>query len=139
MKDIDFLIERKILKIGNMLSNTRSEDLKKYGLTPVQSETLLFYTANPGASILDLKEHLDISHQAARNLVERLKSKQLLCVETSAEDGRFRRVRPTKQGEMICSELTSRGSSVGHDLLRGISEAEKEELFNLLVKISDGL
>ena len=37
MDDLEFIIERKILKIGNTLLNTRSEDLKKYDLTPVQA------------------------------------------------------------------------------------------------------
>lgn len=139
MDDIEFLIERKILKIGNMLANMRSEDLKKYGLTPIQSETLLFYAANPGVSILDLKEYLDISHQAARNLVERLKMKQFLYTEISSEDGRFRKVYVTEQGNWICGELTLRGSHVGQNLLQGISKKDKEELLHLLLEISDNL
>lgn len=71
MDDLEFIIERKILKIGNTLLNTRSEDLKKYDLTPVQSETLLFYASAPGASILNLKEHLDISHSGCSNASRR--------------------------------------------------------------------
>lgn len=139
MKDIEFLIERKILKIGNMLANTRSEDLNEYDLTPIQSETLLFYAANPGASILDLKEHLDISHQAARNLIERLKLKQLVYAETSSEDARYKKIYITEQGNRICDELTLRGSHVGQNLLKGISAEDKEELLRLLLEISNNL
>lgn len=139
MKNIEFLIERKILKIGNKLANMRSEDLTKFDLTPIQSETLLFYAANPGASIFELKEHLDISHQAARNLIERLKLKQLVYAETSSEDARYKKVYITEHGNKICDELTLRGSHVGQSLLKGISKEDKEELLRLLLKISNNL
>ena len=139
MSDLEFQIERKILKIGNTLQNTRSEDLKKYDLTPVQSETLLFYLSNPGASILDLKGYLDISHQAARNLIERLKSKNFIYAETSSEDARYKKIYLTKQGEDICNKLTLMGSHVGQNLLQDISESEKKELLRLLLKINNNI
>ena len=139
MRDIEFQIERKILKIGNALLNTRSADLKKYDLTPVQSETLLFYVSNPGASILDLKEYLDISHQAARNLIERLKVKNLVYAETSSEDARYKKIYLTELGENNCDKLTWMGSHVGQNLLRDVSETERQELLRLLLKINDNL
>lgn len=139
MSDLEFQIERKILKIGNTLQNTRSEDLKKYDLTPVQSETLLFYLSNPGASILDLKGYLDISHQAARNLIERLKIKNFIYAETSSEDARYKKIYLTKQGEDICNKLTLMGSHVGQNLLQDISESEKKELLRLLLKLNDNI
>lgn len=139
MSDLEFQIERKILKIGNTLQNTRSEDLKKYDLTPVQSETLLFYLSNPGASILDLKGYLDISHQAARNLIERLKIKNFIYAETSSEDARYKKIYLTKQGEDICNKLTLMGSHVGQNLLQGISESKRKELLRLLLKINDNI
>lgn len=139
MPDLDFLIERKILKIGNVLSNTRSEDLKQYDLTPVQSEALLFYLSHPGASILDLKEYLEISHQAARNLIERLKAKHLVYAETSPEDARYRTIYLTQHGTRTCDELMSMGSHVGRNLLQGLSEAERRELLRLLLKLNDTL
>lgn len=139
LDDLEFLIERKISKIGNALLNTRSEDLKKYDLTPVQSETLLFYAAAPGASILDLKEHLDISHQAARNLIERSKLKRLVYAKTSSEDARYKKIYLTEQGERIYGESTLLGHHVGQDLLQGISDAEKKELLRLLLKINENV
>lgn len=137
METLDFLIERKILKIGNRLSNTRDKDLNQYGLTPIQSEALLFYASNNGSPILDLKEWLDISHQAARSLVERLKLKGLLRMEISIEDGRYRKIYITKQGEEICASLKKQGGNVGQKLLSQLSQQEKGELLALLLKISE--
>lgn len=135
MAQRDFLVERNILKIGNRLLNVRSEDLKAFDLTSTQSETLLFFDRHQGAGILDLKEHRKISHQAARNIVERMKEKELLTVEASRTDARARKVYLSPKGRQVCSQLKQKGTDLGTNLLRGLQEEEKQELARLLEKI----
>mgnify|MGYP001851181249 CR=1 FL=1 len=135
MTDRDFLIERNILKIGNQLLNIRSEDLKEFDLTSTQSETLLFFDKHSGAMIYDLKDHMKISHQAARNIVERMKEKDLLYVEISDTDARAKKVYLSEKGKKICGKLKKRGTDVGSSLLRALQEEEKQELARLLEKI----
>lgn len=137
MQDENFIIERKILKIGNQLINTRNSDLNEYNLTSSQSETLLFFDRLKGARVLDLKDYLKISHQAARNIVERMKLKDLLYVETSNEDARAKQVYLTDNGQSICDALKKRGTSIGETMLIDLSSDEKRTLSNLLNKISD--
>ena len=139
MADKEFLIERNILKIGNQLLNGRREDLKEFALTSNQSETLLFFDRHPGAMIYDLKIHMKISHQAARNLVERMKEKELLTVEISDTDTRARKVSLSEKGEKICRELKKKGTDVGGNLLQPLSEEEKDQLSVLLEKILKAL
>ena len=135
MANKDFLIERNILKIGNQLLNGRREDLKEFDLTSNQSETLLFFDRHPGTMIYDLKIHMKISHQAARNLVERMKEKDLLNVTVSDTDTRARKVCLSEKGEKICNELKKKGTDVGGSLLQPLSEEEKEQLSVILEKI----
>ncbi len=135
MADKDFIIERNILKIGNQLLNRRSEDLKEFDLTPNQSETLLFFDSHSGAMIHHLKDHMKISHQAARNIIERMKEKDLLYVEVSDTDARARRVFLSKKGEKICSRLKKKGTDAGSDLLYTLSDEEKQQLAVILEKI----
>ena len=139
MTDRDFLIERNILKIGNHLLNGRDKDLKQYDLTSNQSETLLFFDRHRGAMVLDLKEHLKISHQAARNIVERMKDKNLLYVEVSDTDARARKIYLSEKGEKICNELKKKGGDAGSNLLRTLNEEEKQRLAVLLEKIIEAL
>ena len=135
MAEKEFIIERNILKIGNHLLNGRREDLKEFNLTSNQSETLLFFDRHPGAMIYDLKVHMKISHQAARNLVERMKEKDLLTVTVSDTDTRARQICLSGKGEKICSELKRKGTDVGGSLLQALSEEEKEQLSAILEKI----
>lgn len=139
MADKEFLIERNILKIGNQLLNGRREDLKEFDLTSNQSETLLFFDRHPGAMIYDLKVYMKISHQAARNLVERMKEKDLLTVQVSDTDTRARKVSLSLKGQAICSELKRKGTDVGGSLLQPLSEEEKDQLSVILEKIIKAL
>lgn len=135
----DFWIERTIRKIGNHLMNGRDDDLKRYNLTSNQSNSLLYFDKHPGALVLDLKDYLKISHQAARNIVERMKEKDLLYVVVSEKDARARQIYLTESGQATCDELKKLGSQVGTHLLRGLSEEEKQTLAGLLEKIVQDL
>ena len=139
MNDKDFQIERNILKIGNQIINQRTDDLKKYDLTSNQSETLLFFDQNPGAIALDLKEYLKISHQAARNIIVRMKEKELLYASISDTDGRARQVFLTEKGKDICLQLKQKASHIGGNLLHGFTREEKDRLSVFLDRIMTNL
>lgn len=135
MNDKDFYIERNILKIGNRLLNQRSDDLKGFNLTPNQSETLLFFERYDGAMIQDLREYLQVTHQAATKIVERMRDKELLIISISASDARAKEIRLTDKGRSICHQLKKKGSHVGSNLLRVLNEDEKNQFAILLEKI----
>lgn len=135
----DFIIERKIIKIGSHMLNTRSEDLKKVDLTSNQSESLLFFARREGAVVSDLKEHLKISHQAARNIVERMKEKDLLYVKVSPTDARARQVFLTEKGRQIYAKLQAGGTNLGKNVLSQLNEKEKIQLSDILDKILETL
>lgn len=139
MTDKDFIIERCILRIGNKINNGRNKDLAQIDLTPNQSETLLFFGTNKGKTIIDLKNHLRITHQAARNTVERMKKKELLYVMISKEDARFKHIYLTEKGKELFDKLKEMGTTVGQQLLQGLSAEEKDVLYSLLVKIDGNI
>lgn len=133
--NIDFMIERLLLKVGNRSINIRDENHKKRGLTSVQAETMLFFEKHEGASIGQLKDHLQITHQAARNLVERIDKKDLLIIKVSQEDARCKNIFLSEKGKALCHELRKEGSFEGERLLKGFSEEEKTLLWNLLERM----
>lgn len=136
---IDFQIERLILKNGNLINNVRISDLKNYDLTPAQSETILYYAAHDRASIKDLALHLDITHQAARKLVDKLKAKGVIEAVTSKEDRRFTNIYLTDAGQGLCAKLKGKGFSVGSRILNGFSATEKQTLLSYLKRVAKNL
>lgn len=139
MHDIDFITERKIIKIGSLLNNVRDEYLCKKNITSAQSETLLFYFGNQGKSITDLKNHLQVSHQAARKLVDKLREKEYLYLTFSKKDARVTEVFLTDKGLEICTRLIHEGSHAGAALLQNFSKAEKEKLLSFLMQIEENI
>lgn len=139
MNELDFRLERLILKIGNTINYIRDEDLVKNNLTSAQSETILFYSDNPGKSIKELALHLKISHQAARKLVDKLKSKNILESLMSTEDKRYSKVYLTEFGAELCGLLKQKGTLTGENMLNGFSERDKTELYHLLQKIEKNM
>lgn len=135
----EFKAARKILKLANRIVNTRTKDLEELCITAEQSESLQFFDANAGATASDLKNYLGISHQAARNLVERMKKKELLHVVVSEEDTRSRSVYLTEKGINTCETLKRFGTNKGHTLLNGLSKEEKEHFISLLERISSNV
>ncbi|MCC8048476.1 MAG: MarR family transcriptional regulator [Oscillospiraceae bacterium] len=133
-----FLTTRKLLRIGRLLLNVRSGHLKPLGITAGQSETMMFFDKNDGATVSALKTHLAISHQAARNLVERLKQRGYLTATVSAEDGRERPVHLTAEGRELCAVLKKNGTVAGGELLLCLSREELHTLYELLDKVETG-
>ncbi len=117
----------------------RTEDLQRHDITTFQSEALLFFTAHNGARILDLKNHLDISHQAARNLVERVRQKGLVELQVNPDDARSKNVFLTEKGKILSSKLQSQGTIIGKEILSGISDEEKTKLLQYLEKIRENI
>ncbi len=139
MTAIDFTIERLILKAGNALNNIRIGDLEKSRLTPAQSETILFYAANNGKSIKDLANHLKVSHQAARKLVDKLKDKLILESVISKKDRRSMSISLTSYGQEVCAILKQRGTTVGETILSDYSDDEKKLLLEFLRRIEKNI
>ncbi|MDE7244754.1 MAG: winged helix DNA-binding protein [Oscillospiraceae bacterium] len=139
MNDINFRTQRKIIKIGNHLNNARDAYLCRKDLTSVQSDTLLFYHRNQGKSITDLKNHLQVTHQAARKLVEKLKMKGYLNVVSSQKDARMAEVSLTDKGLEICTRLINDGTRTAIDLLNGFSMTEKETLLSFLMRVEENI
>lgn len=132
----EFVLERLILKIGNRLSNRRKKDLAGIEVTSGQSETILFFASHPGSLITDLKDYLQISHQAARLIISRLEKRGLLESVVSPTDARARQIYLTEAGKKLCAELKQGGTTVGGILLQHLSAKERQELYRLLQKIS---
>lgn len=134
-----YIITRKIIKIGNLLTNFRDADLKKSNLTSSQAETLIFFYNHPGAFASDLKEYMEISHQAARNLVERMRVKDFLITEVSNEDARAKHVYLTKKGQQMYGNISKGNDKAESIILKGLTAEEKEQLYLLLDKIHQNL
>lgn len=135
----DYKLARRLLKVASRIVNVRSRDVGESSLTAEQAETLRFFAERDGACATDLKEYLEISHQAARSLIERMRQKDFLILVTSPVDARAKSVYLSDKGKAAFAEIYSFGERAGQRLLRGFGEDEKRLLEELLDKINENV
>ena len=123
---------RLILKLSNTIIKNRNRHLRALGLTSAQADSLKFYLTHKGATIKDLKEHLEISHQRAQGIVARMEEKGLLTLERSSSDKRYQRVTPTAEAVMLGERLSANRERTGALLQQGMTRLEQAEFLRLL-------
>ena len=128
----EYRFARLILKLGNTIIKNRDKHLRQIGLTTEQADSLQVFLYQGQATITELKDHLGVSHQTARGIVRRMEDKALVQIRKSDIDARCQQVIPTEQGREAGEVLRRNGTCTGSQLLRGLSEAEQKQFFNLL-------
>ncbi len=134
-----FDLFRQIRVVAGRLSRERDADLKLFGLTSNQANALLYLESNEGCQITDLRDHLEISHQAASMLVGRLRDKGLLEVDLSDSDGRARCLSLSGSGIEKCAEIRRVGGDTASHALSNLTPEERAELRRILGKISENI
>ena len=68
----EYTLARLILRLANRIVKKRDRHVKELGLTTEQADSLLFFLDRKDAVINDLKDHLGVTHQTARGIVQRM-------------------------------------------------------------------
>lgn len=123
---------RLILKLANTLIRNRNRHLDALGLTTSQADSLQFFLVNPHSTVTDLKDYLEITHQTARGLVQRIEEKELVTPCPSSIDGRCRTISPTEKGIALGRKMAHNREQTVLRLLSGMSEEEQETFSRLL-------
>lgn len=139
MGEMEYIFARKVLRLANLITANRNADIKELGLTGGQADSLLYFSKNEGKSAVDLKEHLGITHQTARGIVERMVKKGILETNISKEDARYKKVALTKKGWELCKQLKENGMHTGDRLVNGMSESEKKQFFSMITLAVENL
>lgn len=134
-----FLLQRRLIRLGNLLINRRAADLRGHGLTSSQSAALLYFAAHPGSSCRDLSNRLQTSHQAVQKSVSRLQDKGLLRTSVSSEDARTHPVFATPEGARLADELRGHGEDAGNEVFAQLDVAERRELADMVDRMIAGL
>ena len=120
----EYTLARLILRLANRIVKNRDRHVKELGL--------LFFLDRKDAVINDLKDHLGVTHQTARGIVQRMESKGLVQTRKSKEDGRYQVVSPTQAGWRTGSILLRNGIQTGSCLLHGLTTEQEEQLYQML-------
>lgn len=91
--------------MANLITKNRDADIREFGLTTAQADTLLYLAENPGKSIVDVKNFFNITHQTAQGLVQRMAEKGLLKISPSINDARYKQLFLTEKAQSIYKDM----------------------------------
>ncbi|MES2263693.1 MAG: MarR family transcriptional regulator [Pseudomonadota bacterium] len=109
------------------------------GTTHMDHKVLFYFDRHPGATLSDLAQHSGRDKAQLTRLIKGLRERGLLDGAPDPADRRNTHLNLTDAGKAILSALREQGQHVGARALRTFSEADKEQLRELLQRISGNL
>lgn len=130
----EYTFARKILLLGKNIVASRNDNLKSLNLTIQQADALLFFNKTPDASIRQLSNYLEVTHQTASGIVKRLCDKDAIIMTPSEKDARYNMISLTTEGLRLVELLKENGTHTGEKILSNMSADEKMQFEQLLDK-----
>ena len=124
-------------RINNYLKACANNDLRPDDLTLIQVDALLMLSSAE-KKIMTMKEleaGLHLAQSTVNGIVSRLEKKNLVVAEGDLSDKRIKVVRISELGEEKCNAVKARILETERTLISGLSEKEREQLWELLQKV----
>lgn len=109
-------------------------------LTPLEFAVMAYVNSIDGAPDIDqggLAARIGVDRNTTSLLVRSLESKGLLTQQVSEADRRVRLIRLTPEGEELYAALHPKALAAQHQVLAGLSPADREVLLDLLIRVID--
>lgn len=125
--------------LSEIIEKKANGELKKYNITIGQVRVLgiLYYSQHQECSLKELEKIFHTSQATIAGIVSRLEDKKLIIGFSDAQDKRVKKVKLTKEGEMLASEAQLKVNDMEKWLTSKLAEDERAELIRLLYKVYD--
>lgn len=132
-KNIGFLIKQ----INNNYEREFNKALKKTGLTVSQCEVLdyLFHCRNREVCVKDVQKALKFKQPTVTGILARMEEKHFLELKESGTDKRRKNIILKEEAFEVRRKMERERRKVEQQLLEGMSEEEKEQVYDLLKHI----
>ena len=126
-----------IKKIHDNLEKKINKSLKDSDLTMSQMEALVILSEQVSRqmSLKALEHELHVAQSTAAGIVSRLEQKGFIEAYGQSDDKRIKNIRITKNGMKYCESAAKDMDKVEKELLKNLTEDEKNTLNQLLGKI----
>lgn len=130
--------------IHNQLEAGFNKKYRKYGLTSTQLDVLLYLSQEPDRenTLSDIAAHFDVKHTSVIHVLKILERKGLIC-KNPVQGTRSKSILLTDSGRQLgnqlISEMEKKGPLLDAIMFAGLSEADKQLLEKMLLKIYTNL
>lgn len=102
------------------------------GLTASQADCLRFCLEKDSGTVTELKNYLQVTHQAAQRLLRRMVEKGLVELRRSELDNRCRIFSLTVAGQKAAQQMLESRERTGGKLLKGMTDQEQQAFIRYL-------
>lgn len=130
-----------IKKFGILMRTRRNKDLKKYGITGAQADTLDFLFGRDGkeTSQKEISEYFGIRHTSTIELLKHLEEKELIRKEVNSQNAKYRNITLTAKGRTIVEECKEERSRINGILSDGFTPEEIETMEEFMERLLDSV
>ncbi len=104
-------------------------------VTPVQFAALLTVRDNPGIDATRLAESIRFDRTTIGHVIGRLEQKKLIVRKEGSLDKRTKQLRITAAGSALLDDMGSRIGEISALLLAPLTETERRDLMQILIKL----
>ncbi|WP_328445770.1 MULTISPECIES: MarR family winged helix-turn-helix transcriptional regulator [unclassified Amycolatopsis] len=126
-----------LAQVGAHAAQRFTEQIAALDLTPTQVALLRLVASRPGQSQQSLAKQLGTPATRLVPLVDGLEKRGLIERRRNAEDRRLYAVELSEDGRVMMGRVAQTGASHEQAVTAALTDAEREVLHSLLVKIAD--
>lgn len=128
---------RLIKIIHNTFETELNNQLKKYGLTKVQCDVLIYLDRNVDKEVIqrDIEKFFGISNPTVSGILDRLEHKELIQRLVSSKDARYKYIEQTDKARHLHQKLKSNMEQMEKKLRANLTNEEIATLQYLLEKV----
>lgn len=125
-----------LTQLGTLAAETFAEKTRALGIAPPEAGVMRILGRNPGMNQRELADRLGVAQSRVVALIDSLESAGLIIRERSATDRRSQILSVTDAGRTLLGELRTAAESQEAELAEGLSDADRDQLYELLLKLS---
>jgi DNA-binding MarR family transcriptional regulator len=130
---------RLIKQISDAAAKHANNSLRERNITLTQVRVLMMLYESGRMPLKEIERRLQVAQSSVAGVVSRLRSKGLITVLTSADDGRAKLVELTGEGRQYGLETRRDIDRLDERMFAGFAEEEKDALKGLLLRVFDNL
>ncbi|KRS10588.1 hypothetical protein XM53_20690 [Roseovarius atlanticus] len=135
----DVLIGATIHEVAQLIRVRIDDEVKESGLTRLSWLAASYIAENPGLSLSQLAEKLEIGNAPAGKLVDRMEAADLIERRASDTDRRSQSVFLTGKGTAALEELRPKNAQLRELILADLTPDERETLEDLMLRVKSRL
>lgn len=138
-EEFNDLIGYRLKEVQSLLRSRMEEALRPLGITVAQYACLEILKLSPGASNSELARQAFVTRQTMNTLLKGLQERGLIERAAQATKGRVLPTSLTPAGAQVLAQATGRIREVERRMVGGLSDAQRQELWDLLTICIRGL